>query len=247
MIHKKHSFQSTVLAALLCGAPFIGLHAQNSGDGQPRPPHGPPPSPLFDALDTNHDGVISADEIANASAALKGLLKNGATQITRDDVRPPHPTRERDEQGAPRPHPGAESFQPHQPPPVDDRAADDHPPRAREDAEHAFHRPPPRDSDDGQPTDEHARLHPPIPDGADRPGADAERPRPFRDDTSERPHHQHMPPSPLFDALDTNHDGVISAEEIANAPDSLKKLDPAGSGQIKREDLQRMPLPVHND
>ncbi len=43
---------------------------------------------------------------------------------------------------------------------------------------------------------------------------------------AEHPHHHHgPPPSPLFDALDTNHDGVISADEIANAPASLKALD----------------------
>ena len=254
MILKNHSFQSTVLAALLCSAPFIGLHAQIPGDGQPRPPHDPPPSPLFDALDTNHDGVISADEIANAPTALKALLKNGANQITREDVRPPHPPREqRDEPGAGRPHPGAESFRPHQPPPADaDRATDAaRPPRAPEDvdqAEHAFHRPPLRGSDEDRTTDEHARAQPPIPDGADRPEADAGRPHDFRDGAGEHPRHQHgPPPSPLFDALDTNHDGVISADEIANAPESLKKLDKAGSGQIKREDLQRMPPPVHND
>ena len=227
MIHKKYSFKSTVLAVLLCSAPFISLHAQNPDGGQPRPPHDPPPSPLFDALDTNHDGVISAEEIANASTALKGLLKNGATQITREDVRPPHPPREREAQETARPHPGVESFRPHQPPADADRANDDaRPPRDREDAErpdHALHRPPPRNSDDDQARVEHARPRPPITDGTDRPDADAERPHPFRDDAVGHPHHQHAPSSPLFDALDTNHDGVISADEIANAPESLKK------------------------
>ena len=36
------------------------------------------------ALDANHDGVISADEIANAPAVLKTLDKNGDGQLTFD-------------------------------------------------------------------------------------------------------------------------------------------------------------------
>ncbi len=34
-------------------------------------------SPILSALETNHDGVISADEIAAASACLRQLDKNG--------------------------------------------------------------------------------------------------------------------------------------------------------------------------
>ena len=66
-----------------------GPMRHDEADHEARPMHhGPPPMPLFDALDTNHDGTISADEIANASAALKGLLKNGSDHLTRDDLRP---------------------------------------------------------------------------------------------------------------------------------------------------------------
>lgn len=55
---------------------------------------------LIGALDANHDGVIDADEIANAVAALKKLDKNGDGKLTRDEYmgkppgggggRPPH-------------------------------------------------------------------------------------------------------------------------------------------------------------
>ena len=45
----------------------------------------PPPSPLMQALDVNHDGVIDADEIANAPAALKSLDKNGDGKLTPDE------------------------------------------------------------------------------------------------------------------------------------------------------------------
>jgi EF hand len=48
--------------------------------------------PLVKALDANHDGVIDANEIANASAELKTLDKNGDGQLTPDEYtgRPPH-------------------------------------------------------------------------------------------------------------------------------------------------------------
>jgi hypothetical protein len=52
--------------------------------------HGPPPNPLVEALDTNHDGVISAEEIANAAVSLKKLDENGDGKLTEDELRP-HP------------------------------------------------------------------------------------------------------------------------------------------------------------
>jgi hypothetical protein len=52
--------------------------------------HRPPP-PIMAALDANHDGVIDADEIANASTALKTLDKNGDGKLTQDELRPPRP------------------------------------------------------------------------------------------------------------------------------------------------------------
>lgn len=57
-------------------------------------PHHPPRSLLFEALDTNHDGIIDSNEIANAAAALKKLDKNGDGKLTPDELRPqrpPHP------------------------------------------------------------------------------------------------------------------------------------------------------------
>jgi hypothetical protein len=46
------------------------------------------------------------------------------------------------------------------------------------------------------------------------------------------------PPSPIIAALDLNRDGVISADEIAKAPESLKKLDKNGDGQLTRDELR---------
>jgi Ca2+-binding EF-hand superfamily protein len=44
------------------------------------------------ALDTNHDGVIDSNEIANAPAALKALDKNGDGQLTPDEYIGPRPS-----------------------------------------------------------------------------------------------------------------------------------------------------------
>ena len=54
---------------------------------------GPKPShnPLIAALDANSDGVIDAQEIANAPAALKTLDKNADGKLTRDEIHPPRP------------------------------------------------------------------------------------------------------------------------------------------------------------
>ena len=53
--------------------------------------HRPPPLPLVRALDVNHDGIIDSNEIANASAELLTLDKNGDGQLTQDHILPPRP------------------------------------------------------------------------------------------------------------------------------------------------------------
>jgi hypothetical protein len=59
------------------------------------------------------------------------------------------------------------------------------------------------------------------------------------------PGHGHHPPPPLETALDTNKNGIIDADEIANAPASLKKLDKNGDGKLEPEEYrpQRPPRP----
>ena len=53
------------------------------------------------------------------------------------------------------------------------------------------------------------------------------------------------PPPPIIAALDLNRDGVISADEIAKAADSLKKLDKNGDGQLTPDEWRppRQPRP----
>lgn len=45
-------------------------------------------NPVVQALDTDKDGEISADEIAKAPAALKTLDKNGDGKLSADELRP---------------------------------------------------------------------------------------------------------------------------------------------------------------
>lgn len=45
-------------------------------------------------------------------------------------------------------------------------------------------------------------------------------------------------PMPFLQVLDTDDDGIISEDEIKNAPDSLKKLDKNGDGQLTRDEWQ---------
>jgi hypothetical protein len=80
------------LALLLgAGSSLVAGHApaQKAGGPPPRPK-----PPLEVALDANGDGVIDADEITNASTALKKLDKNGDGRLTPDEYRPPRPAHE---------------------------------------------------------------------------------------------------------------------------------------------------------
>jgi Ca2+-binding EF-hand superfamily protein len=86
-----------IIAALLAlGASALLVNAQNdngtppaNGMGPGR--HHPPPLPLVTTLDANHDRVIDANEIANASTALLTLDKNGDGQLTPDEYLPARP------------------------------------------------------------------------------------------------------------------------------------------------------------
>lgn len=84
------------LALLALGASAFAAAAQDapqnpSPDGMPSGGHRPPPLPIVQALDVNHDGVIDSNEIANASAELKTLDKNGDGVLTPDEYLPPLP------------------------------------------------------------------------------------------------------------------------------------------------------------
>lgn len=57
-----------------------------ASDGSSGGRHHRPLPPIIAALDTNHDGVIDASEIANASAALMTLDKNGDGKLTMEEL-----------------------------------------------------------------------------------------------------------------------------------------------------------------
>jgi hypothetical protein len=100
------------LAALALGASAWIAGAQDNAPGPNSDgPHGPgmrgqrPPVPaIFRALDANHDGVIDADEIANASAVLKTLDKNGDGKITLQEALGPRPPMRGGPNGSPDKH-----------------------------------------------------------------------------------------------------------------------------------------------
>ena len=58
----------------------------NNEGGRPRMA-----SPLIETLDANHDGIIDASEIQNASAALMRLDKNGDGKMTLYELRTRRP------------------------------------------------------------------------------------------------------------------------------------------------------------
>ena len=107
---------SLTLAAVL-GALSLTTYAQDGGgppqdgSGGPGGPGGPgmggrrhPIPAIVTALDANHDGIIDSNEIANASAALKTLDKNGDGKLTPDEFmgKPPgRPPGGGDGQGGP--------------------------------------------------------------------------------------------------------------------------------------------------
>ncbi len=66
--------------------------------------------------------------------------------------------------------------------------------------------------------------------------------RPRRQGNQERTNGQRPPMPPLIAALDANHDGVIDATEIDNAPAALRKLDKNNDGKLTRDEL-RPPRP----
>jgi len=95
-----------MLAIMTIGATALAASAQDDGTNAP-PPGGPdqggpgfgggrhhPPLPaIVRALDVNHDGNIDSNEIANASAELLTLDKNGDGKLTRDEYMGKRPGR----------------------------------------------------------------------------------------------------------------------------------------------------------
>ena len=87
--------KTTIVALIALTAGLSVLQAQSVATGPkastPRAKAAPPL--LVATLDANHDGIIDAGEIANASQALKSLDKNADGRLSREELRRGRPTR----------------------------------------------------------------------------------------------------------------------------------------------------------
>src|SRR2546422_6527720 len=99
--------KTTIATLIALTAGLSVLQAQSapvSGSLKASTPRAKAPPPLVVAtLDANHDGVIDAVEIANASQALKSLDKNADGRLTREELRRSRPTRAASTAASPRP------------------------------------------------------------------------------------------------------------------------------------------------
>lgn len=172
----------------------------------------PPPRPIVLAIDNNHDGKLSADEIANAPAALKTLDKNGDGQLDSLEY-----LASQNDPASNKPDETVQRLM------AFDRnddgvlTQDELPQRlqglfARIDTNH-----------DGKLTPEEIRASAALqtgPSGRVQHTGDATR------------------NDPVLNAIDDNHDGILSSDEIANAPAALKALDKNGDGELSPEEIR---------
>lgn len=171
-----------------------------------------PPRPVLQALDADHDGTLSAAEIANAPAVLKSLDRNGDGQLDSLEYLP-----SQTDSADANPNELVKRLM------VLDRngdgvlTADEVPERLKPlmqkaDANH-----------DGKLTADELRayaLTQSQPQGRSMRGG-----QPTRMD-------------PVLNALDADHDGILSATEIANASAALLTLDRNGDGQLTPDELR---------
>jgi Ca2+-binding EF-hand superfamily protein len=193
-----------LLCAGLVGA--SSMHAQGPGGGERQP------RAVLLKLDADHDGTLSAAEIAAASSVLASMDTNGDGQLTSFEFLP-----RQQNPGAVDPDEMVKRLM------LLDRnadgviTADELPERlaglmARADGNH-----------DGKLTPDEIRASFKTqsgPAGRQQRGADVTR------------------MDPILNALDANHDGVISAEEIAHASVALKALDVNGDGMLTPDELK---------
>ncbi len=88
-MNKRYGFSLLALMAGLIAV--VGLAQEGRGPGGRGGRDMMRMMPVMAALDADGDGVISADEINNASVALRKLDKNGDGKLTEDEIRPNFP------------------------------------------------------------------------------------------------------------------------------------------------------------
>jgi Ca2+-binding EF-hand superfamily protein len=194
-------------------------------------------SPAFQALDADRDGAISAAELANAPGSLKALDKNGDGKLTEDEVRPQFGGRGRGGRGD---EPG-ETAAPSADEMVQTLMAfdkngdgkltkDELPERMqglfdRADANH-----------DGVLTADEIRKSAQSGGPAQQGLGERREGHEGRGARGEGPSFVRM--DPILAAIDTNSDGEISAAELAQSSQSLKKLDTNGDGRLSEDEVR---------
>ncbi|MCU1236445.1 MAG: EF-Hand, Calmodulin [Candidatus Solibacter sp.] len=184
---------------------------------------------VLGALDANHDNVISADEMTNATAVLKTFDKNHDGLLTADEIVPKIPE--------PPPEPGTQVESMATQLLIFDKNHDGKLSKAELPARmHGmFDR---GDTNkDGVLTRQEidaieAALAPPKGD-------------PQRERTG--PPGGFIRQDPMLIALDVDHNGEISTPEMENAPAMLKKLDRNGDGQLTEDELRPRPATMSMD
>jgi Ca2+-binding EF-hand superfamily protein len=209
-----------------------------SASAQNDPPREQPPpiqfmqiSPILSAIDTNHDGVLSAAEIAASATELKKLDKNGDGKLTRDEAGIPMEKLRRPGPGGGRREGRPEEETPAPPPTADDLTASLMMFDANHNGQLEKSEVPERfqglfergdTNHDGILTKEEITA-------LAQASREMKQPvRPNRFDLA-------------MSALDTNGDGEISAAEIEAAPKSLLVLDKNGDGQITNDEVTPAP------
>lgn len=83
-----------LIFSFVVGALALGVTVLSAQDGPPGRRGGRDMMrmfPVMTALDADGDGVLSAEEISNATAALRKLDKNGDGKLTEEELRPNFP------------------------------------------------------------------------------------------------------------------------------------------------------------